>query len=98
MKRTIGYRSLVSLDSALPIVLLSAPASAQQPAPHPPSFAPVPYKATQPVPYAQPQPAATPPTAASAPSAPAGPGGDTIYLKSGGFLRGTLIDAIPNAQ
>ncbi|HLK41681.1 MAG TPA: hypothetical protein VKU41_33265 [Polyangiaceae bacterium] len=50
---------------------------------------PVPY-GTPSVPYGQ---AATPPAAAHAAA-----GGDVIYLKNGGLLRGTIIDAIPNSQ
>jgi hypothetical protein len=52
---------------------------------------PVPY-GTAPVPYGQSS-TSTPP----APGAHAA-GGDVIYLKNGGILRGTIIDAIPNAQ
>jgi len=33
---------------------------------------------------------------APAPAAPVVPAGDAIYLKNGGILRGTIIDAIPN--
>jgi hypothetical protein len=81
----------VMLTSGLHFVLITAPSVAlAQSAPSAPQ--PVPY-ANSPVPYGQPRPA---PSAASA-RATAG-GGDVIYLKNGGLLRGTLIDAIPNAQ
>ena len=57
---------------------------------------PVPYNpAPAPVPYSQPSPV-RPPAAANAP--PPSVGADVIYLKNGGSLRGTIIDAIPNAQ
>jgi hypothetical protein len=56
---------------------------------------PVPYGPAQPVPYGQPAPA-QPPTTPTPP--PSTAGGDIIYLKNGGILRGTIIDAIPNAQ
>ena len=57
---------------------------------------PVPYNpAPAPVPYSQPTPVPSP---AAANAAPPSVGGDVIYLKNGGSLRGTIIDAIPNAQ
>jgi hypothetical protein len=53
---------------------------------------PVPYNTPQ-VPYGQTAPAPSP-----TPQAPLRPGSDVIYLKGGGILRGTIVDAIPNAQ
>src|SRR5439155_16237620 len=64
-----------------------------------PAVQPVPYKASQPVPYAV-EPPATAPPAASGP-APSGPhivapvGSDVVHLKDGGMIRGVLIEAIP---
>ncbi len=61
---------------------------------------PVPYQ-TAPVPYGQP-PAAPAPQSAGTRALSLGPaqsvGSDVIYLRDGGILRGTIIDAIPNAQ
>jgi len=55
---------------------------------------PVPYgTAPPPVNYGQ-----TAPTTPPAPAAPRSAGSDVITLKNGGILRGTIIDAIPNAQ
>jgi hypothetical protein len=57
---------------------------------------PVPYNpAPSPVPYGQSTSGAQQPSGLRA-AAPAG--SDVIYLKNGGILRGTIIDAIPNAQ
>jgi hypothetical protein len=47
--------------------------------------------------FAQSQNAALPPLPPG-PPAPLGAGEDVIYTKSGGMLRGTIIDAIPEAQ
>ena len=72
------------------LVFLSANAFAQQPQP----VQPVPYSTSQPVPYGQPAPQPVPaPTYAPAPVAP---GGDTVVLKNGGMIRGTLIEILPN--
>src|SRR5271170_296199 len=58
---------------------------------------PVPYPtAPPPVLYGQPAPAPTPSASAPRPGAPVGQ--DVIYMKNGGILRGTIIDAIPDAQ
>ena len=55
---------------------------------------PVPYPTLPPpVPYGEP----APPPGAAVQRAPA-VGLDTIYMKNGGILRGTIIDAIPDAQ
>lgn len=69
----------------------TSPAYAQAPAPVQPAqpVQPVPYD--NPVPYGQP---AAPPATAQ----PSNAGADVIYLKNGGILRGTLIDAIPGSQ
>lgn len=75
-----------------------APALAQpppQPAP-PPTVQPVPYVPPAPVPYNVQSPPPPLPAAPRPATAPAG--SDAIYLKNGGILRGTLIDAIPNAH
>jgi hypothetical protein len=58
---------------------------------------PVPYNpAPAPVPYDPPA------TAPAVTSAAVGPrpqvGSDVVYMKNGGMLRGTIIDAIPNSQ
>src|SRR5258708_2202808 len=78
------------LAAGVYFVAITAPsvAMAQPPSPGP---QPVPY-GNPPVPYGQP-----PPAPSSAPHAGA-TGSDVIYLKNGGLLRGTIIDAIPNAQ
>jgi hypothetical protein len=49
--------------------------------------------AVQPVPYGEP----APPAGAAVQRAPS-VGQDVIYMKNGGILRGTIIDAIPDAQ
>lgn len=55
---------------------------------------PVPYPTLPPpVPYGEP----APPPGASVQRAPS-VGQDVIYMKNGGILRGTIIDAIPDAQ
>ena len=80
----------------------NAPAAAPAPAP----VQPVPYPQSQPVPYAQPS-ALVPTTPSAAPQATAqvgatvsgtgGTGGnDVVVLKSGGMVRGTLIEILPN--
>jgi hypothetical protein len=60
---------------------------------------PVPYGTTQPVPYGggQPPPQLPPPPQQQQ-AQPVDAGNDIIYLKNGGILRGTIIDAIPNAH
>jgi hypothetical protein len=70
------------------IHLVCAPAMAQQP------VQPVPYGTSQPVPYGQPPPQPQP----QPQTQPMQAGDDVIYLKNGGILRGTIIDAIPNAH
>jgi hypothetical protein len=54
------------------------------PPPPPPPVQPVPYTTSQPVPY----------PGADAPHAQVG--SDVVYLKGGGMIRGTLVEAIPN--
>jgi hypothetical protein len=39
-----------------------------------------------------------PGTVASAPAVPRPVGNDTVYLKDGGMVRGTIVDALPGAQ
>ncbi|HEY1694582.1 MAG TPA: hypothetical protein VGG39_20570 [Polyangiaceae bacterium] len=57
--------------------------------------APVPYP-TAPVPAPAPPP---PVPTASGPARPAGDvGADVVFLKNGGVLRGTVVDAIPDSQ
>src|SRR5579859_1148575 len=62
-----------------------------------PPVQPVPYNPSQPVPVgaqgAGPTPAAPAPATGAA---PASGGGDTIYLKGGGMIRGRLVEVIPN--
>lgn len=56
---------------------------------------PVPYPTLPaPVPYGQPAPGPAPLPSARGPAV----GQDVIYMKNGGILRGTIIDAIPNSQ
>jgi hypothetical protein len=88
----------VLLVAGMHAATLTAPSLAFAQAPQP-----VPYnQAPTPVPYGQPTPSSTPPPQSGgrslSGSAPASPGSDVIYLKNGGILRGTIIDAIPNAQ
>jgi hypothetical protein len=84
------------LIAAVHTAVLTAPsfafAQTAQPVPYNPAPAPVPYgpPASTPPATAQPQPASR--------ALAASPGSDVIYLKNGGILRGTIIDAIPNAQ
>ena len=73
------------LAAGLHFVALSMPSIAwAQTAPQP-----VPY-GTPSVPYGQAAPQSAPAQGAA--------GADVIYLKNGGLLRGTIIDAIPNSQ
>jgi hypothetical protein len=69
-----------------PAAAWAQPAQAPQPVPYPTLPAPVPYN--QPVPSPGPLPSARGPNV----------GQDVIYMKNGGILRGTIIDAIPNSQ
>ena len=64
------------------------PASQAAPPPAPPKTQPVPAPVVEPVPYSI---SATGPYTA----APYTPGGDVVYLKGGGMLRGTLLEEIP---
>jgi hypothetical protein len=60
---------------------------------------PVPYNPSQPIPVpAQPAyPAAPAPVPAPSPGyTQAGAGGDSVYLKGGGMMRGTLVEMLPN--
>lgn len=77
--------------AGLSLAAISAPALAWgQVAPQP-----VPYPtAPPPVPYGQPAPPPAPPP----PGVAANAGQDVIFLKNGGVLRGSIIDAIPDAQ
>jgi len=68
---------------AAPNVAHAQPAQPVQPVPYP--------NAPPPVPYGRPAPPAAP-----QPLAPVGQ--DVIRMKNGGILRGTIIDAIPDAQ
>lgn len=71
-----------------------AQAFAQPPPPPPPTspppVQPVPYSPSQPVPY----PGTDAPAAVNVPRAQVG--SDVVYLKGGGMIRGTLVEAIPN--
>jgi hypothetical protein len=87
----------VMLTTAVHFAALAAPspAFAQGSAP----AQPVPYgNPASPVPYGHASPPATPTPAAVTGGRAVGAGGDVIYLKSGGILRGTIVDAIPDAQ
>ena len=85
----VSRASALAMAGVYTAVILSTPAVAYAQAP----AQPVPYNpAPSPVPYSQPAPASAP--AGSAPAV----GSDVIYMKNGGILRGTIIDAIPNAQ
>jgi hypothetical protein len=71
------------------LFLLAAPVARAQPAQ---GVQPVPYpNAPPPVQYGQPAPPAPPQQTAPV-------GQDVIRMKNGGILRGTIIDAIPDAQ
>jgi hypothetical protein len=89
---------LVALLAVLHFVVISTPCFALQPAAQPVAPAqvqPVPYNTGQPVQYgAQPTPA--PPQIYTTP--PPGTAGtpDTVVLKNGGMIRGTLVEVLPN--
>src|SRR5262249_28257391 len=58
---------------------------------------PVPYNTGQPVQYgAQPSPAQAPPTVYTTPPAGSPGAPDTVVLKNGGMIRGTLVEVLPN--
>jgi hypothetical protein len=83
--------SAMLLAAGLHLAVVTAPVGAWAQGPQP-----VPYPtAPPPVPYGQPAPAPSPAAGTHA-AAPAG--SDVIYMKNGGMLRGTIIDAIPGAQ
>ncbi len=76
------------------LLAVSAPVTAWA-QPVPPAPQPVPYPTLPPpVPYPQPSPLPPPPSVQRTPVV----GQDVIYMKNGGILRGTIIDAIPGAQ
>jgi hypothetical protein len=84
----------VALLAALHYVLLSTPCFAQAaPTPSQP-VQPVPYQTSQPVPYGQPAPAQ--PSGPVYTQTPPGGAADTVVLKNGGMIRGTLIEVLPN--
>jgi hypothetical protein len=89
---------MLALVAALHFVLISTPCFAQgappvQPA-HSAPVQPVPYNTSQPVQYGA-QPVQVAPTPAPAPAgAPGTP--DTVVLKNGGMIRGTLVEVLPN--
>jgi hypothetical protein len=88
---------MLALVAALHFVLISTPCFAQgAPAVQPTQSAPVqpvPYNTSQPVQYgAQPVPVQVAP----APAAPSAGTPDTVVLKNGGMLRGTLVEVLPN--
>src|SRR5215469_15236889 len=91
-RRALGL--FVGLHGAL---VLATPAYAQSPAPYRPAPAQT-YSPDQPSTPPPPPPAPTTAPAVPAPGATSAGGGDVIYLKNGGLLRGTLIDAIPGAH
>jgi hypothetical protein len=83
---------LTLLVAGLHFAVVTTPSIALAQAPQP-----VPYAtAPAPVPYGAPAP--TPGAAAVSPGRAAPAGGDVIYMKNGGILRGTIVDAIPGAQ
>jgi hypothetical protein len=87
------FSKAVLLVAGVHAATITAPSLAFAQAPQP-----VPYNQA-PVPYGQPAPSSTAPAQPGARAQPpASPGSDVIYLKNGGILRGTIIDAIPNAQ
>jgi hypothetical protein len=79
-----GACLLMALDPS-PAWAQSNPAPAQ-PVPYPTLPPPVPYGTT------------SPPAASPAPRPATNVGQDIIYMKNGGILRGTIVDAIPHAQ
>lgn len=91
---------MLALVAALHFVLISTPCFAQgappvQPA-HGAPVQPVPYNTSQPVQYgAQPVQVAPAPGPGPAPAA-AGGTADTVVLKNGGMIRGTLVEVLPN--
>jgi hypothetical protein len=88
---------LVALLAALHFVVISTPCFAQQPATQPvaPSqVQPVPYNTGQPVQYGA-QPAPQAPVYTTPPPGTAGTP-DTVVLKNGGMIRGTLVEVLPN--
>jgi hypothetical protein len=79
---------LVTLLAALHFVIISTPCFAQQS-----QVQPVPYNTGQPVQYgAQP----SPPTTVYTTPAQGGGSADTVVLKNGGMIRGTLVEVLPN--
>jgi hypothetical protein len=91
MRAPLTLRPL-SIAAMAPLLLVAAPALAQQVAQQaPPAVAPVPYQPPSPVPMA-PDPNALP-----APPSPAGSslGDDVIRLKDGGMMRGTIVEILP---
>ncbi len=99
---------MLALLAALHFVLISTPCFAQGAQGAPPvqtaqpvqptrsaPVQPVPYTTSQPVQYGiQPQP--VPVTQAPAPTVATATTPDTIVLKNGGMLRGTLVELLPN--
>jgi hypothetical protein len=96
MRVTSWGRALVALG-AVPTVAALGPSMAwaegPQPIPYPTAPVPVPYGAAP----ATPPPASVPLPHAPLPRTPP-VGQDVIYLRNGGSLRGTLVDAIPDSQ
>ena len=87
--------------AAVQMAAVTAPsvawAQGPQPIPYPTAPAPVPYGDPAPPPASSSSaPAPRPPTVA--PGVAQAVGQDVIYMKNGGILRGTIIDAIPDAQ
>jgi hypothetical protein len=91
--RTFTPTLSLFLATQLALASTSAAAFAADPAPPPHgAVQPVPYAQSQPVPYALQQPPPLPPPAPVAVPA----GSDVVVLKSGGMVRGTLLEIIPN--
>jgi hypothetical protein len=88
--------SLLAISLAFPAqAFAQGPPPPAPPAapPAPPPVQPVPYAVSQPVPYPG---AADAPAGVNVQRLPAPIGSDTVSLKGGGIIRGTLIEAIPN--
>ncbi len=88
---------MLALVAALHFVLISTPCFAQAAPPVQPTHSapvqPVPYNTSQPVQYGA-QPVQVAPAPAAGTQVAGAP--DTVVLKNGGMLRGTLVEVLPN--
>ncbi len=80
---------IVALIAALHVVVIGTPCYAQ-------GVQPVPYNQSQPVQYGGAQPIPAPAPAQPVYSPPPAGATDTVVLKNGGMIRGTLIEVLPN--